>query len=127
MNKIIYKYVLIPLTVLVVIFTVSPNITYYLLFKINQSYFAENLCIEKDIPENSCQGCCQLQESMNETEEDSTNSGIFIAPEIVINGLIPFIDNILQPTLLSSNSINNHIIFPINIYLLKDTPPPEMI
>ncbi|MBX3044125.1 MAG: hypothetical protein KIT33_04380 [Candidatus Kapabacteria bacterium] len=127
MFKIIYKYVVIPLTVLVLIFAVSPNITYYLLFKINQNYFAENLCVEKDIPENSCQGCCQLQESINETEENSTSSAMYVAPEIVINGLVPSIISTIQLALSSSNSINNHIKFPLNIYLTKDTPPPEMI
>ncbi len=38
-------------------------------FKINQDYIAEFLCIEKDIPESTCQGCCQLKKKLDEQEE----------------------------------------------------------
>lgn len=46
----------------------------YLSFKINQTYIAENLCVEKDIEESTCGGCCQLKEKIKETrQEDSKN------------------------------------------------------
>jgi hypothetical protein len=38
-------------------------------FKINQDYIAEFLCIEKDIPDSACQGCCQLEKKLDEQEE----------------------------------------------------------
>ncbi|WP_299577097.1 hypothetical protein [uncultured Sunxiuqinia sp.] len=41
----------------------------YLSFKINQDYIAEFLCIEKDIPDSNCQGCCQLKNKLEEHEK----------------------------------------------------------
>ncbi|WP_430972909.1 hypothetical protein [Sunxiuqinia rutila] len=41
----------------------------YFSFKINQDYIAEFLCIEKDIPDSSCQGCCQLKNKLEEHEK----------------------------------------------------------
>ena len=38
-------------------------------FKINQDYIAEFLCIEKDLPESTCQGCCQLKDRLEDHEE----------------------------------------------------------
>ncbi len=33
-------------------------------FNINRAYIAENLCVKKDIAENTCQGSCQLKKEM---------------------------------------------------------------
>ncbi len=41
----------------------------YVSFKINQDYIAEFMCIEKDLPESTCQGCCQLKDKLEEHEE----------------------------------------------------------
>ncbi len=41
----------------------------YVSFKINQDYIAEFLCIEKDIPESTCQGCCQLKDKLEDHEK----------------------------------------------------------
>ena len=41
----------------------------YLSFKLNQDYIAEFLCIEKDNPESTCQGCCQLKNKLEEHEK----------------------------------------------------------
>lgn len=35
----------------------------------NQDYIAENLCVEKDIEDSTCHGCCQLEKKLNEQEE----------------------------------------------------------
>lgn len=47
-----------------------------LVFKINQDYIAKNLCIQKEIENNTCQGCCHLKKQMeqqNEQEESNPN------------------------------------------------------
>ena len=41
----------------------------YLSFKLNQDYIAEFLCIDKDNPESTCQGCCQLKNKLEEHEK----------------------------------------------------------
>lgn len=43
-------------------------------FKINQNYIAEFLCIEKDLPESTCQGCCQLKDKLEEHEEQQQDA-----------------------------------------------------
>lgn len=41
----------------------------YLSFRINQAYIAKNLCVQKEIKGNKCQGCCQLKKKLHETEQ----------------------------------------------------------
>ena len=41
----------------------------YVSFKLNQDYIAKYLCIEKDIPESTCHGCCQLKDRLEKHEE----------------------------------------------------------
>ena len=38
-------------------------------FKINQDYIAKNLCVKKDIPDNSCKGSCHLKKQLDEEEK----------------------------------------------------------
>jgi hypothetical protein len=45
----------------------------YIVFKINQPYIVKNLCIERDIAESTCKGCCQLKEKINETRQQEPN------------------------------------------------------
>lgn len=39
-------------------------------FKINQDYIAEFLCINKDVPESNCNGCCHLKMELEEQQEN---------------------------------------------------------
>lgn len=41
----------------------------YFSFKINQDYIAKFLCVEKDKPDSTCHGCCQLKNRLEEHEE----------------------------------------------------------
>lgn len=41
----------------------------YSVFKINQDYIAKNLCVEKDVEDSTCKGCCQLAKKVNEQQE----------------------------------------------------------
>lgn len=43
-------------------------------FKINQDYIADNLCIEKDIEESTCNGSCHLKKELEKVEENKGNS-----------------------------------------------------
>ena len=45
-----------------------------LVFNLNQPYIAKNLCIQKEVENNTCQGCCQLKKQMeNHNEQDNTS------------------------------------------------------
>ena len=41
----------------------------YLSFKIHQDYIVANLCVQKDAPDNTCQGHCQLEDKMQDHEK----------------------------------------------------------
>jgi hypothetical protein len=43
----------------------------YLWFKINQEYIAAELCEQRDRPESSCNGNCQLQKKLAESEKNT--------------------------------------------------------
>ena len=42
-------------------------------FKINQDYIAEFLCINRNVPESNCNGCCHLKKELNEQQENKEN------------------------------------------------------
>jgi len=41
----------------------------YASFKFNQDYIAQNLCVENDIENSTCKGCCHLKKKVNEQQE----------------------------------------------------------
>lgn len=59
----------------------------YLSFKLNQTYIANNLCVKKDEPANSCCGKCVLKKQLDESQKKE-NEGENPSSE---KKLIPFI------------------------------------
>ena len=45
-------------------------------FKINQDFIAEFLCIDKDEPESTCHGKCQLTKQLSETDFSTSKEAI---------------------------------------------------
>lgn len=43
--------------------------SFYAFFKLNQDYFAKNLCVEKGIKESKCKGHCHLTKMVNKSKE----------------------------------------------------------
>lgn len=41
----------------------------FISFKINQEYIAKNLCVEKDVENSTCKGCCQLKKKLANQEK----------------------------------------------------------
>jgi hypothetical protein len=41
----------------------------YIEYNLFKNYIAENLCVKKDLPDNSCQGHCFLEKQINQTSE----------------------------------------------------------
>jgi hypothetical protein len=62
------KVVLIILTLSFLTFQFS-EILIFLSFKINQETIAKTLCIEKDVENSTCKGCCQLKKKLADQHE----------------------------------------------------------
>jgi len=45
------------------------EILIFISFKLNQDYIAKNLCVEKDIENSTCKGCCQLKKKLDEQHQ----------------------------------------------------------
>ncbi len=46
--------------------------------KMNQDYIAKNLCVQKEVEDNCCQGSCHLKEKMEEDDKNQeTQTGNF--------------------------------------------------
>lgn len=74
-------------------------------FKMNQDFIAENLCVEKEIIESTCNGKCQLKKELKKVEkksEDPYQSKLAIESEI--SAL--YYQEINKITLLDSRNIN---------------------
>ena len=41
----------------------------FISFKINQDFIAKNLCVEKDVENSNCKGCCQLKKKLEDQKE----------------------------------------------------------
>ncbi len=54
-------------------------------FELNRDYFAKELCVKKDIPDNCCKGSCALKKELKREDEreKSPSSGISAKSEIV--------------------------------------------
>lgn len=48
----------------------------YLHYNLNKEYVAKNLCVNKDLPESTCQGKCYLKDQLKKsvTQENGTES-----------------------------------------------------
>ncbi|MFA5510977.1 MAG: hypothetical protein WC313_00890 [Candidatus Kapaibacterium sp.] len=115
------------LSAIILMVASSPHVTYFVMFKANQDYIAANLCIDKNKPENSCQGCCQLEAVLNESDDTDMQNNIFVVPELSINAVLKSLIINFSPGYLSSlfylDIRSNTLFIPIKF----DTPPPELI
>lgn len=63
------KYIIAVLLICSVFLFQFSELLVLLSFKINQDYISKNLCIEKDVEDSTCKGCCQLKLRLNEQEK----------------------------------------------------------
>lgn len=59
---------------LVMIFETSGKTALLINFELHRDYFAKELCIKKDIPDNCCKGSCQLTKEIKEQDERESKS-----------------------------------------------------
>lgn len=64
------KYCIPFFMILVILSTQFSELMVFVSFKMNQDYIAENLCVEKDMEDSTCMGCCQLEKRINEQQEN---------------------------------------------------------
>jgi len=55
--------------ILVISMVSLQEATFYAFFKLNQDYFAKNLCVEKEIKESKCKGHCQLRKIVKKSKD----------------------------------------------------------
>lgn len=58
------KYLLSTILILSILSFQFSDLLIFVSFKINQDYIAKNLCVEKDIEDSTCKGCCQLKKQL---------------------------------------------------------------
>ena len=63
------KHIAAYLLILAISLHLLADLAVLLSFKMNQDYIAKFLCIEKDVPESNCKGCCQLKKELDEQHE----------------------------------------------------------
>lgn len=77
-------------------------------FYANQTFIAENLCVQKDIEENDCQGQCMLMDKLDKAQENEEKNVSHLVKEIhlfVQNFDLPQIKEVRDIAELSSTVI----------------------
>ncbi len=76
---------ILPLFVLVLILLQSfSKVGVYLSFRVNQTYIAKTLCINKAKPELRCNGKCYLAKKLKQAEEQEQKQNASKLPQLVL-------------------------------------------
>ncbi len=81
-------------------------------FELNRDYFAKELCIKKDIPDNCCKGSCQLQKELKQDDSSDNSVPAQNILKFELTGISEPIDSALYynpicNNLLFSNKLNS--------------------
>ena len=63
------KHIFLILALTGVLFQNFTKIIIYANFELNRDYIAKNICVKKDIPDNSCKGSCHLKKQLDDEEK----------------------------------------------------------
>lgn len=79
------KYTNLTFLLLIILSATFKNGVGYLSFKLNQEFIAKNLCVQKEIKNNCCQGKCHLAEQVQKNNNsDQAEAPIpFKIPELL--------------------------------------------
>jgi len=66
----VYTYILLS----VLIFYIFRPIIPYIEYAVNKDYIAKNLCINRDKPQNCCEGKCYLEKQIKNSAETTTGA-----------------------------------------------------
>ena len=90
--KIIFSYILI-----LSIFATSISKSLIVIdFELNRDYFAKELCVKKDIPDNCCKGICQLQKELKQEDSNEHSGPSQIILKFELTGLSEQLENTLD-------------------------------
>lgn len=78
----------------------------FLKFKLNQQYVVENLCVQKDLEVNTCQGTCHLKKEIQEVTTQSQDDQQQGEWEIIQSPISIYYNNSIT---YKFNSISNFI------------------
>nr|WP_321406467.1 hypothetical protein [uncultured Carboxylicivirga sp.] len=118
------KILIILLSIVSLVASLHYSVT-LMIFKINQDYIAQNLCVQKDIQNNTCQGCCHLKKQFQTHEEQKSalpeNSDRKLVVDFFINK---------KTSLLPDNSIQKlnykpYCFAPVSLYEASIFHPPK--
>ena len=98
-------------------------------FKSNQEYFADTLCIQKEILDNTCQGSCQLRKIIQEAEEQEKKSMILLDKYETLFFEIQQVATLHQkPELLNRQSLASfYLSFKPSSFIAEIFHPPQSI
>jgi len=66
----VYTYILLS----VLIFYIFRPVIPYIEYAVNKDYIAKNLCINRDKPQNCCEGKCYLEKQLKNSTENTTDA-----------------------------------------------------
>ena len=75
--------------------------TFYLIYKINQDYLAENVCEERFQPKSCCEGSCTLRKVIKQARDESSSDQPATIPSIDREPV-----HFLEPTFLLLRTIH---------------------
>lgn len=85
---------------LIICLPLFSKVSVVLVWKINQKYIIENLCVNKTKPVLKCNGKCHLMSKLNDTREDP---GVPMPEKIKELKLQPFISVVLEEAVCASD------------------------
>lgn len=85
---------------LIICLPLFSKVSVVLVWKINQKYIIENLCVNKTKPVLKCNGKCHLMSKLNDTREDP---GVPMPEKIKELKLQPFISVVLEEDVCASD------------------------
>jgi hypothetical protein len=98
-------------------------------YAINYSYIVEELCVERDLEVNNCNGSCQLkaQVSKNLDEENESKTPKPIVIKEVETSFFSIKQNTKDSETFNSKFYYSYQLTPLENYLDKQTPPPKSL
>ncbi len=55
-------------------FGINAPLIAYFEYKVNYDFIVKNLCVQKDNPDNQCQGSCHLKKNLDKSDEENKKS-----------------------------------------------------
>ena len=103
------------------------NLILFAKFKINQNEIAKNLCVQKTVSNNGCQGHCQLRKSLKKLEDNERKRDNLLKEKLELIYIKPLVFTDLNQnfTSFSSQSSLFHLTEKENSISISNFRPPS--